>query len=262
MDPATVTNPTDPATTQSSQPSDSPASNTPPAENDPANTAPADGNPATTADPAAPAADQAQPTAEATDKPFLGNPPPKADEKPADDPNAADKPADDPNAPKPPDEKDYLDAIKKDEAIFGKNDDLVFDQKLVKSVVPVLQKHNIPATVANEIANAFAKAQFEGARAEMKARSERFADMNGKARARFSDADFQQINRGIDMRFKPGGVMNGVIRNSELGSDPEFLALMHELGAAERIDTGKGTAEAGGAATGDPSGPDGLSKIW
>ena len=193
-----------------------------------------------------------QPPTQGGDKPFLGG-------QKKDEPN---KPDDNGNPP-PPDEKAYLDAIAKDDTVFGKDDNLVFDQNLVKAVIPACQKYGVPPEAANAIANAFAKAQLDGARAAYKARCDYFAKMNGEAKAKYSDQDFEQINRGIDKWFKPGGIMNNVIRNSELGADPEFLALMHELGAAEREDTGKGaTAGSGGSGGGDPNGIDGLSKLW
>jgi hypothetical protein len=182
------------------------------------------------------------------DKPFLGNKPPE--NKNGNEP---------PNAP---DEKTYLDAVKKDEAVFGKDDNIAFDQNLVKAVIPACQKHGITPEAAKDIANAFAKAQFDAARAAYKERCDYFAKLNGEARAKYTDGDFEQINAGIDKWFKPGGVMNNVIRNSELGADPEFLALMHELGKAAKEDKGAGAAAGGGEGTGDANGISGLSKLW
>lgn len=193
------------------------------------------------------------------DKPFLGG---KKDEPKKQD-GTTQEPKKQDGSQQPPDEKAYLDAIVKDEAVFGKDDNLAFDQGLIKAVIPVCQKHGISTEAANALANAFAKAQLDGARAAYKERCDRFAKMNGEARAKYTDGDFEQINRGIDKWFKPGGVMNNVIRNSELGADPEFLALMHELGAAEREDDGKGAAAGGGdGGTGDANGINGLSKLW
>jgi len=216
-------------------------------------------NPATTAAPAKPGDNSQggenkgvdQPT-DGGDKPFLGK-------QPAKDGNEPPKNGEQPTAP---DEKAYLDAIVKDETVFGKDDNLVFDQNLIKAVIPACQKYGVSTEAANAIANAFAKAQLDGARAAYKERCDYFAKMNGEARAKYTDDDFEQINRGIDKYFKPGGIMNNVIRNSELGADPEFLALMHELGAAAKEDAGKGAAAAGGSAGGDANGIDGLSKMW
>ncbi len=206
--------------------------------------------------PAAPAATDPAKPAEDGDKPFLGNPP--ADPaKPGDPAKTADQ-----EKPGAPDEKAYLDAVKKNEEVFGKNDALEFDQRLVKSVIPVCQKHGISPEAANELANAFAKAQLDGARESLKERAARFQKMNGEARAKYSDQDFEQINRGIDKWFRPGGVMNAVVRNSELGSDPEFLALMHRLGAAEREDAGKGAAAGGDGSAGQEAGFAGIAAAW
>lgn len=199
---------------------------------------------------------------EGGDRPFLGDPPKGDGDKPGDgkgDGNGEDGAAD---APKPPSEDDYLKAVVKDEKVLGRDDNLVFDQRLVKAVIPACQRHGIAPEAAKDIANAFAKAQLDGAREMMRERCDRFAKMNGEARAKYSDADFGQINRGIDACFRPGGTMNFVVRNSELGADPEFLALMHRLGAERREDGVKGAAAGGGDGGGDPNGIGGISKLW
>lgn len=212
------------------------------------------------------AADAAAMPQEGGDKPFLGDQP-KGDangKKDGADGNDGAKDGDrkDADAPKPPSEDDYLKAVVKDESVLGRNDNLVFDQRLVKAVIPTCQKYGISTDAAKDLANAFAKAQVEGAREAMKERCDRFAKMNGEARAKYSDADFGQINKGIDACFKPGGVMNFVVRNSELGADPEFLALMHRIGAERREDTVKGAGSGGGDGGGDPNGIGGISRLW
>lgn len=164
--------------------------------------------------------------------------------------------------PKPPEEKDYIDAIKKDDKVLGDVKDLQFEPRLIKSVVPVMQKFGISTEAANAMANAFAKEQLAMGREALKERADRFAKMNADARNRYTDADFAQINAGIDKCFKPGGVMNMVVRNSELGADPEFLALMHRLGEAEKTDAGKGAASGGGSGAYDPNSIAGLAKGW
>lgn len=164
--------------------------------------------------------------------------------------------------PKPPAEKDYLDAIKKDDKILGDVKDMQFEPRLIKSVVPVMQKFGISTEAANAMANAFAKEQLAMGREALKERADRFARMNADARNKYTDADFKQINAGIDKCFKPGGVMNMVVRNSELGADPEFLALMYRLGEAEKTDSGKGAASGGGSGTYDPTSIAGLAKGW
>ena len=258
---------------ENNQPTPTPDGNTPtqttqpPAQGSQGGTQPTGDNPAKTDAPAKPGADNPggdSPTTtqggtqppDGGDKPFLGG---KKEEPKNPD---GSQPPKDGNQPTAPDEKAYLDAIVKDEKIFGKDDNLTFDQNLLKAVIPACQKYGVSTEAANAIANAFAKAQLDGARAAYKERCDYFAKANAEARAKYSDGDFEQINRGIDKYFKPGGAMNFTIRNSELGADPEFLALMHELGAAVKEDTGKGAAAGNGSDAGDPNGINGLSKIW
>jgi hypothetical protein len=214
-------------------------------------------------------ADKAADPDNADVKPFLGKtdeaeqkPEPtnlEDGEKQGEDAKAKDGEAD---KPKPPEEKDYLDAIKKDDKILGDVKDLQFEPRLIKSVVPVMQKFGISTEAANAMANAFAKEQLAMGREALKERADRFAKMNADARNKYTDADFKQINAGIDRCFKPGGVMNMVVRNSELGADPEFLALMYRLGEAEKTDSGKGAASGGGSGTYDPTSIAGLAKDW
>lgn len=229
-----------------------PATTTPPTATE--GTPPADGNPAPTGGQGEPPKTPAE-AATGEPKPFLGTQP----EKPTE---GAEAPKEGEQPPTAPDEKAYLDAVKANKDVLGKDNDLEFDQALVKSVIPVCQKHNISVEAANEMANAFAKAQLDAAKTALQERCDRFQKMNTEARAKYNDKDFEQINRGIDKFFKPGGAMNFTIRNSELGADPEFLALMHHLGAAERIDTVEGAASGSGSPGGDGSSFSGISKLW
>lgn len=246
-----MTEPTEPTdtTTHGTTATPTPPADTTTAKAAPAPTPPADVSPSPKDAPAT--GDTAHADAP-QDKPFLGDPPKDGDGKTHGTQGA----------PQPPDEQAYLDAVKKDEGVFGKDDALQFDPRLVKSVIPVCQKHGISTEAANALANAFAKAQLDGAREALKERAARFQKMNGEARAKYSDQDFEQINRGIDKWFRPGGVMNAVVRNSELGSDPEFLALMHHLGAAEREDAGKGAAAGGNGSAGQEAGFSGIAAAW
>ena len=191
-------------------------------------------------------------------KPFLGDP------KPGDPPPAGGDPKpDDPPPPQPKTEEDYVKALVKDESLLGSEKEVTLDGELLKAVVPVLQKHNIAPEAANALANALAKAQVDQAKAAMKARLDYFQKMKEEATRIYQPRDFERINAGIDKYFKPGGVMNNVIRNSELGADPEFLALMHELGEAALEDKGGGGGSGGGSGgVNDPSGIAGMSKLW
>ena len=177
-------------------------------------------------------------------KPFLGDP----------------KPGDGGSTPTAA--EDYEKALVKDEALLGNDGRIQLDAELYKACIPVMQKYGVPPEAANALANALAKAQLDDAKARMADRLDYFNRMKQESLRTYTPADFETINAGIDHWFKPGGVMNAVIRNSELGADSEFLALMHHLGKAAREDGAAGAANGGGTATGDPNGIDGLSKMW
>jgi hypothetical protein len=194
-------------------------------------------------------------------KPFLGDPPKDgAGGKDGDGaPNPDDGGAGD---PKPVEESEYMAALVKDEALLGDDKSITLDGELFKSVVPILQKHGIAPAAANEMANALAKAQIEQAKAAMQSRLDYFEKMKQESLRTYTQRGFEKINAGIDKWFKPGGTMNQVIRNSELGADPEFLALMHHLGEAAMEDDGAGADSGGGADAGDPNSISGLASIW
>ena len=178
-------------------------------------------------------------------KPFLGDPP-----------------KDGAGDPKPVEESEYMAALVKDEALLGDDKSITLDGELFKSVVPILQKHGIAPAAANEMANALAKAQIEQAKAAMQSRLDYFEKMKQESLRTYTQRGFEKINAGIDKWFKPGGTMNQVIRNRELGADPEFLALMHHLGEAAMEDDGAGADSGGGADAGDPNSIAGLSSMW
>jgi len=150
----------------------------------------------------------------------------------------------------------------KDESLLGDDKRITLDADLYKACVPVMQKYGVTPEAANALANALAKAQVDDARARMQQRIDYFEKMKQESLRTYTPADFETINAGIDRWFKPGGVMNSVIRNSELGADPEFLALMHHLGKAAKEDGGTGAAGGGGGAGVDPNTTQGLSDLW
>lgn len=202
------------------------AGGTPPANTPPTNTPPANTPPANT------------PPAEA--KPFLGEPKP----------------------PAPPSEEEYTKALVKDEALLGDDKRITLDADLYKACVPVMQKYGVTPEAANALANALAKAQLDDAKARMQSRIDYFEKMKAESLRTYTPADFETINAGIDRWFKPGGIMNNVIRNSELGADPEFLALMHHLGKSAKEDGGQGAAGGSGGSGVDPNTTQGLSDLW
>lgn len=192
--------------------------------------------------------DAPAPAPDGADKPFLGD---------------GAKNADADAKPTPASEEDYTKAMVKDEAIFGDNKALQFDSVLVKAMIPKAQELGVSPENMGKLANALAKAQIDEAREKLKDRIDYFNKMKNESLQKYSPKDFEQINSGIDHWFKPGGVMNNVIRNSELGADPEFLALMHHLGAAAKMDGLAGAASSGGGGgSTNPNGIDGLAKMW
>lgn len=205
----------------------------------------------------------ATPTDGAADKPYLGAPADGAAD-------GGDKPAGDADAqkgaaaptPDPLSDEAYDKALVKDTVLLGEDKNLVIDHDLAKSVMPTARELGVSPEAFNRLANAMAKAQVDKAREELRGRIEYFEKMKQQSLRTYTQRDFEQINAGIDRWFKPGGIMNSVIRNSELGADPEFLALMHHLGAASRTDSGAGAADGGGGSGANPNGIDGLARMW
>jgi len=219
---------------------------------------PADPPPANPPSDPPPAGTEPPKDGEGGPRPFLG------DQKPADGDarKEGEQTPKDGEPPKAPDEAAYLSALKKDTALLGDNAELQLDQDLYKAVLPVAQKYNVPPEALNDLANALAKAQIDEARTRLQDRVDYFNKMKQQSLQTYTPRDFEQINAGIDKWFKPGGVMNSVIRNSELGADPEFLALMHHLGAASATDNNAGAGAGGGGVSVDPNTTQGMSGIW
>ena len=140
--------------------------------------------------------------------------------------------------------------------------DVEVDQGAMKAVAPILKEAGVTPETAGKLVNALARYQVE----QFKARNaERFADnkrMHDAAVQKYSKMDFAQINAGIDAAFKPGGIMNYVIRHSELGNDPEFLELMKWYGAHHPTNTQPSDSGTGSGTTGQPAGFAGIAESW
>lgn len=181
-------------------------------------------------------------------------------EPPKNEPPKNDPPKNDP--PKTFEEKDYLDGIKKDTALLGNDDKVQLDGVLIKAMAPTFKELGLSPEQANKLANAFAKAQVDDAKGMMQQRLDSFKKMRDEATQKYTKNDFAQINAGIDKWFKPGGVMNQVIRNTELAADPEFLALMHHLGAEVAQDGAAGAGAGSGGSGGSANTFSGISGLW
>ena len=136
------------------------------------------------------------------------------------------------------------------------------DKGAMMAVAPLLKEAGVSVEMAGKLLNTLAKYQVE----QFKERQqERYADnkkMHDAAVAKYSRADFEQINAGIDAAFKPDGVMNFVVRNSEIGNDPEFLELMKWYGQHRPTDTQPSTAAATGGSAGQAAGFSGIAGAW
>ena len=156
--------------------------------------------------------------------------------------------------------EDYAAGVKLEDGVAAAGIDV--DRAAMDAVAPVLLKHGVSVEAASELVNALAKYQVE----QFKARNaERFADnkrMHDAALAKYSKADFDDINAGIDAWFNPEGVMNYVVRNSEIGNDPEFLELMRWCGRHRPTNGSVGAAAGGQGTVGQSAGFKGISSAW
>lgn len=170
-----------------------------------------------------------------------------------DDPKPADpKPAD----PKPAEpqkteytDEDYTKAMVATDAVkkAAGDDKLELSSELVKGMLPAIRKAGITPELANELANELAMQQITAAKAAAEKRIADIKTMNDAAERLYPHKqDWDDIGAGVKHFFKPGGTMWEVIRNSELGCDPEFLALMKYVGGKVKADTPPGGAGAGG----------------
>ena len=162
-------------------------------------------------------------------------------------------------APAEINEEDYATKVTIDSEIAK---DVEVDPGAMKAVAPILKEAGITVEVAGKLVNALARYQVE----QFKARNaERFADnkrMHDAAIQKYSKADFAQINAGIDAAFARDGVMNYIVRNSEIGNDPEFLELMKWYGAHHPTNTQPSGTGTGGGTTGQPAGFAGIADSW
>lgn len=155
--------------------------------------------------------------------------------------------------------EDYAEKVSIDESIAK---DVMVDKGAMMAVAPLLKEAGVSVEMAGKLLNTLAKYQVE----QFKERQqERYADnkrMHDAAVAKYSRADFEQINAGIDAAFKPDGVMNFVVRNSEIGNDPEFLELMKWYGQHRPTDAQPATGAATGGSAGQAAGFSGIAGAW
>ena len=154
--------------------------------------------------------------------------------------------------PAPVSDEDFLKAIVADEATkkLAGNDAVVIAPEVAKKMLPVFREAGLTPENASKLANAYAREQIAQAKAYREQRVASIKEMNDAAlKAYPNEADWKTMARARDYFFKPpkdgkGGTMLYTIAHSELGSDPEFLALLKFAG--EKL--GPDTTPTGGAA--------------
>ena len=176
--------------------------------------------------------------------------------KPGDKPNGGEQkkdPPPDPNAPTEEEIKAYTDAIKLDEAEFGKGAKLA--EEYSSQLPAFFKKHGIAADKANAIVNDFVKMQKE-AEKETTAKIAKFREwrqgemkkMNDAYTATYDKAGREDIARAIVHFFPKGSAMFEAVCRTEVGVDPGFLKAMKFIG--ERLPKDKAPGAAAGAGTG------------
>ena len=130
------------------------------------------------------------------------------------------------------------------------DDKLELSPELVKGMLPAIRKCGISPEQANELANSLAMQQVAAAKAHAEARAADIKKMNDEATRIYPDKQsWDAIGAGVKHFFKPGGTMYETIVHSELGCDPEFLALMKWAGERVAKDNTPTGAGAGGEKT-------------
>ena len=140
--------------------------------------------------------------------------------------------------------------------------DVEVDPGAMKAMAPLLKEAGISVETAGKLVNALARYQVEQFKERQKERFEDNKRMHDAAVQKYCKADFEQINAGIDFAFAKDGVMNYIVRNSEIGNDPEFLELMRWYGSHHQTDRQPSGGAGGGGTTGQPAGFSGIAESW
>ena len=229
------------------------AEETPPAETPPAETPPAE-TPPTQTPPA-----ETPPGEKPTETPPAETPPSEENiesaiaqksEKPTETPPAETPPAIDAETSKIADEE-YMKALVADAETkkLAADERIELSPELVKGMMPALKAAGVKPEQAGALANALAREQIKAERARISQRIENCKRMNAEAlKLHPSEEDWKLIGAGMERFFKPGSPMHYTISHSEIGSDPEFLALLKYVG--ERVRSDKATGAASGTGGG------------
>lgn len=178
------------------------------------------------------------------------DPPADPKDPPAD---PKDPPKDPPADPKDP-PKEFTDddfekgivtseAVKKAAGVEG----MELSSEIIKGMLPTIRKVGLNPEQANELANELAMQQIAVAKSQAEARAADIKQMNEEAMKIYPDKQsWDAIGDGFKFAFKPGSTMYNTVLGSELGSDPEFLALMKWVGERVAKDRLAGAPGSGG----------------
>ena len=123
------------------------------------------------------------------------------------------------------------------------DENIELSPELIKGMLPHLKAAGVKPEQAAQLANSFAREQIKVEKARVEERVENCKKLNAAAMKLYpAEADWKLIGAGVEHFFKKGGVMHYTITHSELGSDPEFLALMKFVGERVQKDGTQGAA--------------------
>lgn len=183
----------------------------------------------------------------------------KGEQQPGDKPKgdqsgaSADKPTE--GAPTEAEAQAYKEALKLDEAEFGK--DQKFDERYVEKLPALFKKHGLDPAKANALANDFAKLQKEvekGTTEKLRQfrewRNGELKKMNDAYHATYDQAGRADIARAITHFFPKGSPMFQAVCMTEVGVDPGFLKAMKFIGERLAKDAAPGAAAGAGSGGG------------
>ena len=178
----------------------------------------------------------------------------KGEQQPGEKPKGEEQPGDKPTEGAPTEEetKAYKEALKLDEAEFGK--DQMFDERYVEKLPALFKKHGLDPAKANALANDFAKLQKEvekGTAEKLRQfrewRNGEMKKMNDAYHATYDQAGRADIARAIQHFFPKGSPMFQAVCMTEVGVDPGFLKAMKFIGERLPKDAAPGVAAGAGA---------------
>lgn len=159
-------------------------------------------------------------------------------------------------------EADYEKAFVKDTKLLGDDEAIKLDKELASKIFPTAKELGVSPEAFAKLANALAKAQLDNKNDLVHTRIEYFKRMKAEAQKKYTPKDFERIEAGLTANAKPGGQLDYLLRNSELGADPEMLAILHKLGGMVQEDHATGAAAGGGRGGYDPNSISGLASQW